>query len=181
MPIFSRPPGKQQGSALIVSLSILLVLTILGVSTMRTTSLEEKMAGNARDAQAAFAAAEAAMREAENLVENLPDLSTFNVGGSAGYFTAKTGTNPAAWTLEPNWANAQSFAAYDAANKLAAKPRFMVQIIDSLVKPNPDASSAYGEPSADQLTYFQITSRGFGISPNSRAILQVYYSTPQKL
>ena len=39
----------QRGAILIISLIMLLVLTILGVTGMRTTVLEEKMAGNLRD------------------------------------------------------------------------------------------------------------------------------------
>jgi type IV pilus assembly protein PilX len=42
-----------------------LVLTLLGVAALQGTSLEEKMAGNARDGNMAFEAAEAALRDAE--------------------------------------------------------------------------------------------------------------------
>jgi type IV pilus assembly protein PilX len=61
---------KQDGAVLITALLLLLVMTLLGLSGARTTTLEEKMAGNMRDRHRAFQAAEAALREGERLVEN---------------------------------------------------------------------------------------------------------------
>ena len=54
---------KQHGAALITGLIFMVVLTLLAVAAMRTTSLDEKMAGNALNQDAAFQAAEAALRE----------------------------------------------------------------------------------------------------------------------
>ena len=53
------PRSKQSGSALIISLMILIVMTLIGITGMGTSGLEEKMAGNDRDAALAFQAAEA--------------------------------------------------------------------------------------------------------------------------
>ena len=47
------PDFNQTGSALIIALSILVVLTLLGVASMQGSSLQEKMAGNSRDSQIA--------------------------------------------------------------------------------------------------------------------------------
>lgn len=52
---------SQRGAALAVGLIFLLVLTILGVSSLSTTSLEEKMAGNLQEKSRAFQTAEAAV------------------------------------------------------------------------------------------------------------------------
>lgn len=59
---------RQQGSVLLVSLIFLLLLTIVGVSAMNITSLEERMAGNYRDQDLAFQAAEAALLEGEQYI-----------------------------------------------------------------------------------------------------------------
>ncbi len=56
---------KQQGSVLIISLVLLLVLTILGISGMDNTIMEEKMAGNLYQSNIAFQNAETALRYAE--------------------------------------------------------------------------------------------------------------------
>lgn len=54
----------QRGTALIMSLVILMILTILGVTAMGTASLEEKMAGNTQEINRAFQAAESGLTEA---------------------------------------------------------------------------------------------------------------------
>lgn len=58
-------PKKQSGSALIIGLLILLIITITGITTIQTTTLQERMTGGLRDRDLAFQAAEAALREAE--------------------------------------------------------------------------------------------------------------------
>lgn len=69
----SRIVNKQQGVALIMALVFLVLLTILGLTAMNTTSLEEKMAGNIKDKNAAFQAAEAALSGAESWLFNKID------------------------------------------------------------------------------------------------------------
>ena len=58
--------NPESGAVLVVSLIMLLLLTLIGVTAMQTTSLEEKMAGNLRDKNLAFQAAESALRVANN-------------------------------------------------------------------------------------------------------------------
>jgi type IV pilus assembly protein PilX len=58
--------NRQSGVVLIVALIMLLLLTIIGSTALRVTGLEEKMAGNSKDKNVAFQAAEAALRDAEN-------------------------------------------------------------------------------------------------------------------
>lgn len=63
-----QPPAslvQQKGAALLVSLVILLVLTVLALSSMQGTSLQEKMVSSQRDAQMALKGAEAALDAAE--------------------------------------------------------------------------------------------------------------------
>lgn len=57
--------NRQKGATLIVALMFLVVLTLLGISAMSTTTVEERMARNSRDYNIAFQAAEAALRDAE--------------------------------------------------------------------------------------------------------------------
>ncbi|MFQ5469238.1 MAG: PilX N-terminal domain-containing pilus assembly protein [Gammaproteobacteria bacterium] len=70
---------RQNGSALVISLLILVVMTILGVTSMSSTSLEENMAANSQNSHVAFQAAESAINAA----------ITANVG-----FIADTAINP---------------------------------------------------------------------------------------
>lgn len=64
---------RQQGSALIVSLVMLLLMTLVGVASMQGTILQERMSGNLRDRELAFEATETALRAGETwVVANVP-------------------------------------------------------------------------------------------------------------
>lgn len=54
--------NTQRGAVLIVALIMLLLLTLVGLSGMRGTSLQENMASNLRESQVAYQAAEAALQ-----------------------------------------------------------------------------------------------------------------------
>lgn len=68
-------PQKQQGLALPLTLILLLVMTMIGIATLRSTTMEENMTANSRLRQVAFNAAETTLREAETVVENLTGQS----------------------------------------------------------------------------------------------------------
>jgi len=57
--------SSQRGAALVFALVFLVVLTLIGIGVVGTTTTEERLARNFRDTDIAFAAAEAAMRDAE--------------------------------------------------------------------------------------------------------------------
>jgi type IV pilus assembly protein PilX len=60
-----RQAVRQGGYVLATALLFLLVLTLLGVTALRTTSLEEKMAHNIKDKNLSFQAAESALAKVE--------------------------------------------------------------------------------------------------------------------
>ena len=59
--------NSQQGWVLVIGLVVLVMLTLIAMALMRTTLLEEKMAGASRDINLSFEAAEAGLRGAEAL------------------------------------------------------------------------------------------------------------------
>ncbi|HEC59907.1 MAG TPA: hypothetical protein ENI24_10115, partial [Methylophaga sp.] len=75
---------KQQGVVLVISLIMLLIMTILAISSMSTTILEEKMSGNFKDRNMAFQAAEAGLRAGESYLRTTPVLPVFD--GSGGLY-----------------------------------------------------------------------------------------------
>lgn len=75
--------NKQKGAALIVGLVMLLLLTIIGLSAMQGTTMQEKMSGNMRDANMALQAGEAALRYVEEgYLKSLDDLEVGKPYGS---------------------------------------------------------------------------------------------------
>jgi len=82
-------PSSNSGLALFISLVMLLILTILGVSAVQTTSMQERIARNARDTSMAFQAAESAIRDAEVYMQALTSLADFSAAGEAdGHYVA---------------------------------------------------------------------------------------------
>jgi type IV pilus assembly protein PilX len=77
----------QTGVVLVISLIILLLLTLIGLSAMQTTVLEERMAGNLRDKSLAFQTAESALRMAESSLKPPMLLPTFTNMGTGGFYT----------------------------------------------------------------------------------------------
>lgn len=73
--------GKQDGIALIVVLILLLVMTLLGLASLRGALLEERMSANLYDRSLSFQAAEAALREAEVLLRNPATRAAFPAAG----------------------------------------------------------------------------------------------------
>lgn len=59
----------QCGAALLLGLIVLLIMTMVAISAMQTTVLEERMAGNLRDRNIAFQAAEAGLQAGLDYVE----------------------------------------------------------------------------------------------------------------
>jgi type IV pilus assembly protein PilX len=66
-PAFARRAAPRRGGALIVVL-LLLVTMLIATTSLRTANVEERMAANQRDRQAAFQAAEAALRDGEQTI-----------------------------------------------------------------------------------------------------------------
>lgn len=84
---------RQGGSALIVTLILLLVITVIGVAGMGSTILQERMAGNMQDSAQVFEATESGLRlcgdhvdggdsDAAGLADS-DELATFQDGGDS--------------------------------------------------------------------------------------------------
>ncbi|WP_198295681.1 pilus assembly PilX family protein [Imhoffiella purpurea] len=59
---------QQKGAVLMISLILLVLLTIIGITAILSSSLDERMAANARARNLAFQAAESALRQGERFV-----------------------------------------------------------------------------------------------------------------
>ena len=85
-PMNNRGRRQQSGAVLIVAMIILLVLTLLGVTAMNTSSLQEKIASNTQEQVHAFQAAETGLNQAfaDNLSYDISSLPTDIPGSYAG-------------------------------------------------------------------------------------------------
>jgi type IV pilus assembly protein PilX len=64
----------ERGIALVVVLILLLVMSMLAIVSLRSTLMEERMSANMADRSSSFQAAEAALRQGEQLAAQKPTL-----------------------------------------------------------------------------------------------------------
>jgi len=164
---------NQSGVVLVISLIILLLLTIIGLTAMQTTALEEKMAGNLRDKNLAFQAAESALRVAEDKLKPPNILPTFSQT-CAGGFCSETPTISLADTAilkDSFWIKNQAPNSWVATSTVMNlgnninSPLYFIQRL-GVVCPLPCSTPQY----------FKITVRATGGRTNTVVILQAIKS-----
>ncbi len=79
LPMFDR----ERGSILFVGLILLFILSLIGITSMRTTTQQERMSGNLRDRTVAFQAAESALAAAEKIYFTKSPVSDINTTNGA--------------------------------------------------------------------------------------------------
>lgn len=153
---------SQSGAVLLVALVLLVILTLIGVSVMEGSVVQERMAGNALDKTRALQAAEAALREGERQASQGP-ATLDNMDLAEGWWQGRT---------NQFWLSDQSrstvFNTNDAG--LANQPRYVVEYHD-MVCDNSETPSA-----ANCMRIYRITSRGWGFHPNTTVTLQSIFS-----
>ena len=168
--------NRQQGVALFISLVLLLVLTIAGISAVQTTSLEERMARNTHDTLLAFQSAESALREAEGwLIANINSTAQFSDAGTDGLWTTSPYDEAAQRWEEDIWADgsALSIAVDSTVDGVATQPRFIVEWVATVQRDeNPNLLGSSYSAVFDRIEIFRITARGVGATPNARVMLQ---------
>lgn len=161
--------NAERGAALVMSMIFLVVLTIIGMAGMDVTSLEEKMAGNMRDRNAAFQAAEAALRDGENFLNARAVLPAFD--GTDGFYSLTTnGTKN--WE-SVDWGSSAAVISYsgpgfDELNSTAA------YIVEDLAAAASSDSLEAGV-AVDNKRYYRVTARAEGLSDTTVVILQTVY------
>ena len=165
---------RQTGAVLATSLIMLLVITLVAVSSMRGTALEEKMAGAARDRNLAFQTTESAIREAELAIEGVVSLGNYNgTGGLYGlsdpepaFYSATTWTDGTQHVV-----TTASYGAYEA-------PRYYIKHFTTVVGTEGAMNmSGYGDnKGTGDVSIFKITGRGIGgNSDSAEVILRSHY------
>jgi type IV pilus assembly protein PilX len=164
--------GRESGFALIVSLLILIVLSLLGLTAVRTTILQEKMAGNLRDQNLAFQSAESALRDAEGFVDSIASTSIFNdVGG----LYSQVSSDPDYFSTA-TWGPGNSLSYSGTIAGVVSQPRYIIKYM-GIVATDAGALNigGYGDQQVGNLNSFQITALGTGGRSTTQVVLQEYY------
>ncbi len=168
----------QSGAVLAISLVMLLLLTLIGITGTQVTGLEEKMAGNSRDQNLAFQSAEAALRAGEAKIETLWNASNGSIqqfcnatAAGNGLFSSvavcpggvvKAAPDPAA---AATWTDNTKSITYNTGSALVTtQPRYFITYVGARVAGPPVVPIS-----------FSITARGTGGQDNTQVILRSYY------
>lgn len=159
----NRAFGSQRGVVLVVGLIFLLLMTVIGITSIQTTTLDERMAGNANDRNIAFQAAEAGLRRAEALIMGATNKYDFQ----SQFVRSATPTPDAdsAWTINST-DHIYSYDDFEATIGTATDlgvpaPAYVIQCLDSIC--------ASG--------FYRVTSRAQGIAATSVVILETIISS----
>ncbi len=175
MRIHPNLPRTQKGVALFISLVLLLILTIIGVSSVQTTTLELRMSRNEHDRLLAFQSAESALRDAEVALEAVPSVAFFD--GTNGLYQIADMGNDETWWADATWTGGNSVVAPTDIADVAGPARYIVEHMGAIVRENNayQQDGPYTNASADRIEMFRITARGIGGTQNSVVMLQTTY------
>ena len=152
-----RLQRRQAGVTLIITMVMLVLITLVGVAVIRSTTMDEKMAGNTRDRDKALQSAEAAVRVC--LAQVIAGTVTATVLAPAPSTATANWAVPSNWSVSSSSSQAVSTSAIDAATAgLAAQPRCMFELL--------------GAGSGN----YRVTGRALGASAQTEVILQATYS-----
>jgi type IV pilus assembly protein PilX len=164
---------KESGAVLITGLIFMVVLTIIVISALRSATLEERMAANARNRQLALQAAEAVLRDAETTLSAgaapfdpfAPASFSSDCTTTNGYCNKPVAGDPPRWLDEDIWddASSRSFASTD--SELAGvseQPRYIVEIVNTPILIPGQACPK---------VLYRVTARGVGMD-NSTVFVQ---------
>jgi len=169
--------SSQRGWVLIIGLVVLVMLTIIAMALMRTTLLEEKMAGASRDINLSFEAAEIALRGAETFIESQSDESVFTTT-DAGLYAQGTSLDD----IEPapfgtNWGDDNSQVLSSAPAGVTSAPRYMIKKVGESGGEGSLNIGGYGETDLTQKSViYRITARGTGGNDSTQTILRSHYA-----
>ncbi|MGB5834886.1 MAG: pilus assembly protein [Thiohalocapsa sp.] len=186
----ARSRTTQPGAVLVLGLVVLLVITVVGVTGMRTTVMQERMAGNMRQNNTALQAAEAALQAGLAYIEGKASPPIANSSGSEHVWPACS-VDEASADLDggscgnhgkvlANWrgdaASLTEGSTYQAVigelgesgsfPGVAAQPRVYIEV--RYVAPLDAEEAARGVG----VHYYTVTALGFGGSDKARAIVQ---------
>ena len=179
--------STQHGFVLIVALLLLLVLTILGLAAAQSTSLEERMAGNSRDQDLAFQAAEAGLRAAETCLNANPAVCSGFVGDTNGKYLFTPGNPPPPsdnttplWEVADIWDTPSDVLGFSQVSSfpvsaVAAQPEILIEQMPPVSAPGGNlGAQSYGGGSPS-IQYYRITVLGTGGSSSATVMLQSMY------
>lgn len=163
--------NKQNGAVLFICLVLLLIMSLTGINSMRTASLEEKMTGNIRSQEQSFQAAETALRIGEASL-NAFALPAFD-GLTLGHYQQD---NTLALTID--FATQAIQVPGGTVAGVATQPYYFLEETTGTVDRDASGSGlgvGINYRAEETLTVYRVTALGIGGSTDSETILRTTY------
>jgi len=155
---------RQQGATLAVTLLLLFVITLLGVSAMQVTHMQEKMSTNLHDKELSFNAAESALAAGEAWLMSLSTEPAV-VASCATFPCVRQPFENLDFTVQTNgWWQTNAAAYSSSLTNVNTPPRYFIEFLQSV--------DVTGSNPVVTEVYYQVTARGSGSSDDSASILQ---------
>ncbi|AOS96885.1 hypothetical protein AUP74_01437 [Microbulbifer aggregans] len=177
---YSRFSGlsQQRGAVLVISLIVLLVLTLIGVSAARTVLLEEKMTFASRDAKVALEVAESLVKAAESEIEEMSTTGDFGITAHLH----REGEGPDSLFDSATWDTGNSASksvSMEAPDGTALTGRYYVELAGNANKEDPADSitvGGYGQTTGGgEIKVFRIVAQGRGLTDSTTRIIISHY------
>ena len=180
------PRNAQRGIVLAVVMILLVVMTLLALASLGGALLEERMGTAQLDRNLSLQAAEAALREAEEVVRGKPAMPAVGDPCNAGLCATPDMDEP---DQQQRWLNAGFWdddsgnwaeAAVDVGD-LTARPRYIIELMDAEV-PDPESCITGGDVSLESActmlsSRYRITVRS-AAEGRAAVMLQSIYAVP---
>jgi type IV pilus assembly protein PilX len=175
---------SQRGAVLIVGLVMVLLITVIGLSAIRGTGLQENMAGNMRDRNIAFQTAESALRFGESIVSiKVKTLPAFNCTNGLCRDQEVNPANSVRYWEDAQWESTATEVALGLTSVAEKEPRVILEELDSdMGSCAASEGSAIGTGSlamSGDCIPFRITALGYGADANTQVIVQSAYKRHQ--
>jgi type IV pilus assembly protein PilX len=171
----AHSPSTQRGATLTIALLLLLLLTLLGVAMFRSFGLQERIAGNTREKQHAFQAAQSALQFGEWwLTQGNASTGTACAGVQSATAVCSNAATMATLTAAPwsmgstyvpinvNGSSPLTISTSGGVGTYFAAPRLYINYL--------------GLGPSGQARVYQVTTIGNGGDANSIAVVQSTYS-----
>ena len=172
----NRPGSDERGAALIVSLILLLIMTIIGISAMNGARLEVSMAGMMQREEIALRGAERTLRAAERYVEN--SVGTFDAAKDGHYHYLPEDADED--KLDPSvtdWTNIDSLTRlpdHPELSELGNGDAFVVEYLGEMTLPGSSLNDGADVIPGDRVNAYRITTRSESDGRAVRIIEAIY-------
>ncbi|MBX2869938.1 MAG: hypothetical protein KTR18_14765 [Acidiferrobacterales bacterium] len=168
-----KHPTNQRGFVLPVGMIMLAVMTVIGISAMRDSNMQERMASNYLDKEKSFQAAESALR----VIQRASLRTSYeNIAASADFVSLSDNPSAARDLSQADWYNSSNpvgwvvTAVVDSTdNKLYRDPRAVIEELE-----NTDSLKVGKEKANEELAkrFYRVTTHANGETDTARTTLQ---------